>query len=135
MAHGITGRPQSVDIAVRFLFASLAASALRSVFLEWSVLQTNHPAVNTFFSAFFLGITLWLIVMIIRGHTWARTAYLGWFLIGLPVYGLEVYHVLTKPITGSLGFLSSLLSLAALVLLYRGESTAWFKKAKSAESS
>ena len=127
MAQGRRSRPGEVNIAVKLLYLALAATALRSVFLEWSVLQSSHPAVNTIFSVVFLGITLWLIVMIGRGRNWARSGYLAWFLISLPVFGLEVYHLLEKPITGSLGIVNTLLALTALVLLYQRESKEWFK--------
>jgi hypothetical protein len=132
MLNGPTARPKATDIAVKILYLALAASALRSVFLEWSVLQTSHPAANTFFSILFLGITLWLILMIGRGRNWARGAYLAWYVISLPVFGLEVYHLLERPLTGSLGILNTLLGLAALALLYREESAAWFRAGRGA---
>ncbi len=125
-------RPQETTVAMVLLYAALIASALRSGFMEQSVLtQTSYPVLNTLFSVLFLGITLFLISMIGKGRMWARTIFLAWFIVSLPVFGLEVYHVADKPITGSLGILNTLFNLGAIVLLFRKDSSDWFRAVKA----
>ena len=126
------GRPQETAVAMVFLYSALLVSALRSVFMEQFIAtQASYPVLNTLFSVLFLAITLFLIIMIGKGQMWARTIFLIWFMVSLPVFGLEVYHLADKPMTGSLGILNTLFNLAALVLLFRKDSSDWFRAAKA----
>jgi len=126
-------RPRATDIAVKLLYLALVVSAVRAVFLEWSVLQTSHPIVNTCFSVFFLGITLWLILMIGKGRNWARTVYLIWFVISLPVFAVDISELAADSVKASLGMLSTIISLAALVLLFQKASSDWFRVMKKTD--
>lgn len=125
-------KPQETIIAMVLLYSALLVSALRSAFMEQSILtQTSYPVLNTLFSVFFLAITLFLIFMIGKRRIWARTIFLIWFIVSLPVFGLEIYHLADKPMTGSLGILNTLLNLAAIVLLFRKDSSDWFRAVKA----
>lgn len=125
-------KPQETAVAMVFLYSGLLVSALRSAFMEQSIAtQTSYPVLNTLFSVLFLAITLFLIFMIGKGRMWARTIFLIWFMVSLPVFGLEAYHLVDKPMTGSLGILNTLLNLAAMVLLFRKGSSDWFRAVKA----
>lgn len=125
-------RPRQSTLALVCLYIALGASALRAVFMEQSILtQTSYPVANSLLSVLFLVITLFLVYMIGKGRVCARTVYLIWFIISLPVFGMEIYHLAGQTITGSLGILATLFNLSALILLFRKESSDWFRAVKN----
>jgi len=100
--------------------------------MEPSILaQSPHPVVNAVLGVLFLGITLFLIVMIGKARTWARTAYLVWFIVSLPVFAIEIDKLAADPVKDALDILSTIIGLVALVLLFQKESTAWFRAMKA----
>lgn len=130
--HTHSPRPRKTTAAVALLYVALFVSATRTTYMEPSILeQSAHPVVNAVLGVLFLGITLFLIVMIGKARTWARTTYLVWFIVSLPVFAVEIDELAANPVEDALGILSTIISLVALVLLFQKESRAWFRTMKA----
>jgi len=68
--------------------------------------------------------------MIGKGRNWARTVYLIWFVISLPVFAVDISELAADSVKASLGMLSTIISLAALVFLFQKASSDWFRVMK-----
>ena len=121
-------RPQSVGIAVGLLYATLGIGALRTV-LEASRLASVAPLMFTIpVIAETFAILWFLIVKVGVGKNWARWSLLVLTLSGAPFAVNSVAQSLAaSPAHGALGVIQVPLQVIALVLLFTGASSHWFK--------
>ncbi|WP_432478833.1 hypothetical protein [Nocardioides sp. GXQ0305] len=137
-------RPTSVDTAVKLIWATIVLSLVSAVVtfvlidtlidqqLEASGVTLDEGSIRSIVlaSAVFglvisVGITALLAIFIGKGHNWARIVYTVLVAIGvlLSLFGIGSQPVLLLV----LGLLSAVLSIAAVVFLFRSDANAWFK--------
>ena len=124
-------RPDKVTWAVNLLYASLAISILRGIY---TVLNPTK------LGSIFVGVTLvsfgsyfmWLIIYKInKGKNWARLTYLLIFLLKLPFFRPTfLSSFTTKPALTVIAFVQVVMQIIAIVLLFRTQSTEWYKQMK-----
>ncbi len=125
-------RPGQVAIAVGLLWLTLLIQAGALTFL-WRLFRLFPPfmfVVAGVITAVW-ALTAFLVAMIERGHNWARITYLVAFLIGLPFSAMSILANLDHaqaPIVGIVAAVAQiLLQIAAVVMLFTGPSSAWFR--------
>ena len=126
-------RPASVDIAVKLIWATIALSLVSAVVtfvMLDSIIDQQLEAAGvseTISSDSVRSITVatLLAIFIGKGANWARIVYT--VLAALGVLG-SLFGFGSEPIAlGVLSLLSLLLTVVAVVMLFRAESNAWFK--------
>ena len=139
-------RPSSVDLAVKLIWATIALSLVSAVVtfalldsiidaelekaglsetISTDSIRSVAIAGAVFGLVVSVGIATLLVIFIGRGANWARIVYTVLAAIG--VLG-SVFGYASQPIELTvLSLLSLLLTVVAVVMLYRSESNAWFK--------
>lgn len=139
-------QPQKVNTAVKLLYATLGLGIINSVLFPPGLDEVSSfdSALNDSLFIFFtfgltFGLTWLLIYMIGKGKNWARITYLVFFIMGallsiviFPLYLLLLSY--TPVIDGSLFLVQTGMQLVALVFLFQGESSAWFKAIKQSKT-
>ena len=78
-----------------------------------------------------LAVLLFFTTMIGKRRNWARITFLVLFIIGVPFSILPLLQSLAKtPISGILGIAQAVLQVVALVFLFQGISSEWFRSPK-----
>lgn len=130
---GIPERPQSVRLAMNFLWLSLAIGVLK-LLMELPYLRALAPAafanlVLIIVFAFFL----FLIFKIYAGRNWARITFLVLFVLGiLPTLPTVLGEFARSPLIGTLSVVQVGLQIYALFLLFTKPGSAWFRKTVTA---
>jgi hypothetical protein len=125
--------PRSVELAVKLIWASLAAGACNGLLATWRLAQGRSDAVNLLTTllvvAFgILGALYWLSTKIRKGRMWARAVYV--VLMGLSLFNAAQtaeaqFH--TSVIQGLAFSASSVLGYAAAALLFTRSAREWFR--------
>jgi len=128
-------QPSIVAAAVRLLYATLAIGLVRSL-IESSRLAEASSVGFVLFNVFAVLGLLWLLIHLIsRGRNWARITILVFFVLGVPMSILPLIQSLKhNPISGILGLVQIVMQVVALVFLFQGESSAWFKAIKQSKT-
>ena len=139
-------RPPSVDIAVKLIWATIALSVLSAIatfLLLDSIIDQQLEAAGVsetissdsvrsiaiagavFGLIISVGIATLLVIFIGKGHNWARIVYT--LLAALAALG-SVFGFASQPIVLTvISLLSLLLTIVAVVMLFRPDANAWFK--------
>jgi len=126
-------RTIKVDTAVKLLYATLGIGIIRSI-----IEVPRHAASSVGFVLFIMfsvfGLMWFLIYMIGKGRNWARITFLIMFILGVPLSILPMIQSLTHdPVSGILGLVQAAMQIIAIVLLFQGASSAWFKVIKQSK--
>ena len=134
-------RPRKVNTALNLLYASLGIGVISSGLfpIELNGASSFGSAlIDSLFTFFIFGLMLLLYYMIGKGKNWARITFLVFFIMGLPlsIIILPMYLSLsdTPIIPGILSLVQTGMDLVALVFLFQGESSAWFKAIKQSNA-
>jgi hypothetical protein len=124
--------PHAVQRACRLVIASLV--------LGWVTLVPGIAApapddvqipflVTLAIVAFFGALTVWLVVSVSRGASWARWALLAFLVLGWALTGLQFTdEFLRSPVSGMIEIVCTALEVAACWLLFIGSGAAWFSE-------
>jgi len=121
-------KPQEVGTAVKFLYATVGIGVMRSIMESSRHAEATSRGfvVAMTFSVFVF--MCFIIFMIGKGKDWARIAFLVLFIVGVPMSIFPMIQSLTlDPMSGLLGLVQVVMQLIAIVLLFQGDSSAWFK--------
>ena len=130
MNHVASARPRSVAIAVALLCAALIYS------LGWwtpPIAQaTLVPPISNGAgyagTAFGVCSSALVIYNIFKGHNWARIAYLVIFLLGILISVPGMLMLIRQPnVWGEFDMIVDTIQFVALVLLFAGSGSSWFK--------
>lgn len=127
-------QPPKVGTAVKLLYATLGIGIIRSIIEASRLAEANSVGfvLLIIFSVF--GSMWFLIYMIGKGRNWARIAFLIMFILGVPLSILPMIQSLTyDPVSGILGLAQVVMQIIAMVLLFQGGSSAWFKVIKQSK--
>jgi hypothetical protein len=124
-----SARPANVAAAMKLLYATLGIGVLRSV-VEFHGLSEAVPAEFI--------VTVWVLVITIMltlfhnigvGRNWARIVFLVLFVAGLP-FSIEplLLSLSSNVVSGILGVAQMAGQITALIMLFRPDSNAWFRK-------
>lgn len=134
-------KPRKVNTAVNLLYASLGIGVINSGLMP-SELDEFSSSGSVLIDAFFtLGLLWFMAYMIGKGKNWARITFLVFFIMGFPlsIVVLPMYLSLlslsyTPIILGILNLVQTGMQLIAMVFLFQGESSAWFKAIKQSNA-
>ena len=125
--------PKIIDTAVKLLWISLVFVTIRSIFDIYSSGNYNVGSMEAYIigSALaipLIGIAAWIISMISKGKSWARTTYLVLFIVKFPESIIGFVMALSiNPLVSLLHFGEILFPVIAFTLLFRSKSSKWFK--------
>ena len=124
--------PSLLVAAVNLIYVTLALGVLRFL-LEFSrMTRTADASFVVTVSLVGFGVSGGLAYMIGRGRNWARLVFTALFVIGLPFSVTPLLESLQYSLfSGLLGVAQVVAQAVALVFLFNGEVTSWFKSAKS----
>lgn len=122
-------RPSSVTKAATLLYVTLGIGVLRAA-MEFPRLSAMSGAAFVIFTQLVVfGLTWLLIFLISRRRNWARIVYVVLFLLGTPLSVKPlIASLVATPVSGLLGLGQAAAQVVAIVMLFRGEARAWFKK-------
>ena len=124
-------QPSKVATAVRVLYATLGIGIIRSILESSRHAEASSIGFVLFITFFVLGLMWFLIYMTGKGRNWARITFLVLFILGVPLSILPMIQSLTnEPISGVLGLVQIGMQVTALVFLFQGGSSVWFKAMK-----
>jgi FtsH-binding integral membrane protein len=128
-------QPSKVATAVRVLYATLGIGIIRSILESSRHAEASSIGFVLFITFFVFGLMWFLIYMIGKGRNWARITFLVLFILGVPLSILPMIQSLThEPISGVLGLVQIVMQVTALVFLFQGGSSVWFKAMKKLKS-
>lgn len=128
-------RPAKVSTAVKLLYTTLGIGIIRSIIESSRHAEASSIGFVLFITFFVFGLMWFLIYMTGKGKNWARITFLVLFILGVPMSILPMIQSLTHdPTSGILGFVQVVMQVMALVFLFQGESSAWFKAIKLSKS-
>lgn len=124
-------QPPKVAIAVKLLYATLGIGIIRSI-IESGRLAEKASMPFILVVQFITFGSLWFFIyMMGKGRNWARITFLVIFILGVPLSILPMIQSLThNPVSGVLGLGQVVMQVVALVFLFQGEASSWFKANK-----
>jgi hypothetical protein len=124
--------PQAVRRACRLVIASMLLGLVTLVPGVDVPAPDDVPVpfwVTLAIVAFFGGLTIWLVVSVLRGASWARWALLAFLMLGWVFTGLQFTNeFLRSPISGMIEIVCAALEVAACWMLFVGGGAAWFSE-------
>lgn len=125
-------RPKQVDRAIKLLYLVFVIGIVKLIFIDFEIVDKSLGPINVFLAieVFVLLLIFFFIYNIGRGHNWARITILILFIISLFHIPNILKDLQTDLIVGVLGSLQIPLNLIVLILLFKKESSDWFKKIK-----
>jgi len=128
-------QPSKVASAVKLLYVTLGIGIIRSIIESSRYAEASSVGFVLFITFGSFGIMWLLIYMTGKGRNWARITFLVLFLLGVPLSILPMIQSLTyDPISGVLGLAQVVMQIVAIVFLFQGESSAWFKTIKQSKT-
>ena len=126
-------KPQSVVLAVKFLWASFAIGLVKTL-MDFPNLSAAASPAYIYFVMFFTFVVIgYLIFRISAGENWARIAFLVMFVIGmLPALPVIMGEFSRAPVAGALSVVQVGIQIYALYLLFTQPGSGWFGKTKAA---
>lgn len=127
-------KPTEVLNALRLIFVSIAVSILNTI-SDFSYLASLTSANSLLFQMIgTYAIIIFLTIKIVHGRNWARIIFLIIFVFGLPASIPSLYsHFSRSLLACGLMLLTTILQLAAIILLFQKQSNAWFAHLKHLE--
>jgi len=128
-------QPSKIATAVKLLYATLGIGIIRSIIESSRHAEASSVGFVLFITFAVFGLMWLLIYMTGKGKNWARITFLVLFILGVPLSILPMIQSLThEPISGILGLAQVVMQVVALVFLFQGESSAWFKAIKQSKT-
>jgi hypothetical protein len=123
-------RPREVECAVQMAFASLVL-ALIAIPFRPAIVKPHMLGFMILGIIVTLLFTSLLLIMILRGHNWARLVFIVLFFIGLPFAFPGIILTLQKsPVSALISLIQLSLQMMATVLLLQQPARNWFKSVK-----
>ena len=127
-------QPSKVATAIKLLYATLGIGIIRSIIESSRHAEASSVGFVLFITFAVFGFMWLLIYMTGKGNNWARITFIVLFNMGIPLSILPMIQSLTlNPISGVLGLIQVVMQVVALVFLFQGESSAWFKAIKQSK--
>jgi len=119
--------PQKVDLAVKLLYGVVALGIVRAVINAINHIDVRSIGLMHLGHAFVFAVSGYLIYQISKQQNWARIAVLVILIVDIPLTVLPMLDSLKhSPLNNGLGLVQAGVFIAAMVLLYRPESSLWF---------
>jgi len=121
-------RPREVVYAVRLALASLALTLIAFPLRRPEVVKSHLFVLGGLALVIALSVSCLLILMILRGHNWARLLYLTFFFLGLPFSVPAFLMAMAKnPVAAIIMLMQLALQMMAAVLLLQRPVRDWFR--------
>ena len=119
--------PQKIDLAVKLLYGVVALGIVRTVMNAINHIDVRSIGPVHLGHAFVFAVSGYLIYKISKQQSWARMTVLAILIIDIPLTVLPMLDSLKhSPLNNGLGLVQAGVFIAAMVLLYRPESSLWF---------
>ena len=119
--------PQKVDLAVKLLYGVVALGIVRAVMNAINHIDVRSIGLVHLGHALVFAVSGYLIYQISKQQSWARMTVLAILIIDIPLTVLPMLDSLKhSPLNNGLGLVQAGVFIAAMVLLYRPESSLWF---------
>ena len=126
--------PKKVDIAVKLLYGVVALGIVRAVINAINHIDVRSIGLVHLGHALVFAVSGYLIYNISKQHNWARIAVLVILIVDIPLTVLPMFDSIKhSPLNNGLGLIQAVIFIAAMMLLYRPESSLWFNNGKSSE--
>jgi hypothetical protein len=127
-------RPSNVIRFEQLMYLSIALGVINTAH-DWNrLVSIARPEGGAAFVLFVNGGVLGILILLIwlsarRAKNWARWVYLAIFVLGLPGGGRQVaINLSQRPVSGIIGVIQTALQVAALFLIFTGNSREWFRR-------
>ena len=126
--------PQKIDLAVKLLYGVVALGIVRTVMNAINHIDVRSIGLVHLGHAFVFAVSGYLIYKISKQQNWARITVLAILIIDIPLTVLPMFDSIKhSPLNNGLGLMQAGIFIAAMVLLYRPESSLWFNNGKSSD--
>lgn len=133
-SNKVLAQPPKVATAVKLLYATLGIGIIRSMMEAPSQAEAGSVGLVLFILFSVLGLMWFFIYMIGRGRNWARITFFLMFILGVPLSILPMIQSLAHdPVSGILGLVQIFMQIIAMLFLFHGSSSAWFKALKQSK--
>jgi len=120
--------PQKIDLAVKLLYGVVALGIVRAVMNAINHIDVRSIGLVHLGHACVFAVSGYLIYQISKQQNWARITVLAILIIDIPFTVLPMFDSIKhSPLNNGLGLIQAGIFIAAMVLLYRPESSLWFK--------
>ena len=126
-------RPSKANTAIILLYVAWGLGALRALLGAPGISHLPTPdqaGAAVAIVVVILAIMLFFIFMISKGRNWARITFLVLFIIGTVMMVVGLVSGAPFGAAALMDVVQVLIQLVALVMLFSGESNAWFQSAK-----
>ena len=126
-----SSRPKEAEIAIKLLYVLCVICALWIIIPDSAQMNMNS-AIGKFVELLILGLGFILTYLISKGHNWARILFLIILILNMPALVYSALRNLSAdPISGLTGTAVTIISITAVVFLFKKPSSAWFREMKS----
>ena len=131
MEQNQSAMPREAEIAIKLLYVLCVICALW-IIIPGCTLMNMNLAIGKFVELSILGLVFILIYMISKGRNWARILFLLILILNLPALVYSALRNLSAdPISGLTGAAVTIISITAVVFLFKKPSSEWFRAMKS----
>ncbi len=127
-------QPSKVGTAVTLLYATLGIGIIRSIIESSRYAEASSVGYVIYIMFSVFGLMWFLFYMIGKGRNWARITFLILFILGVPSSIFIIQSLTHNPISGILGIAQVVMQSVALVFLFQGGSSVWFKAMKQSKT-
>ncbi|MCF8095706.1 MAG: hypothetical protein K9J79_10145 [Desulfobacteraceae bacterium] len=132
MEQSLNTRPKKVRAAVTLLYIGIAIGILRTgIKAPATLADVSYPILSSLLIAILMGVGIFIVIMIGKGHNWARITFLIIFIIFLFSFPQFLQALPAKPFLGTVHIIHIIMAVVSLVLLFQKQSSQWFKEMKA----
>ena len=134
MTKELLEKPAKVILAVRLLYLVVGIGIFRASLRVIRHADVRSPDFLIFTKLMVYTASLFLIYQMGKGKDWARWSLVVIFAIGIPLTVLPAFDSIShNPIHTILGFLQLGLHIVALLFLFHGSSSGWFRARRTSK--
>jgi len=134
MTKKLLGKPAKVILAVKMLYLVVGLGIIRASMTIMRHADVRSPDFLIFTKLLIYTTSLFLIYQMSKGKDWARWSLVVIFAISIPLIVLPAFKSLShNPVHTILGFLQLGLYIVALLFLFHGSSSGWFRARRTSK--
>ena len=134
MTKELLEKPAKVILAAKLLYLVVGIGIIRASMRVIRHADVRSPDFLIFTKLMVYTASLFLIYQMSKGKNWARWSLVVIFAIGIPLTVLPAFESIShNPINAILGFLQLGLYIVALLFLFQGSSSRWFRAGRTSK--
>lgn len=126
-------KPKKVSTAINLLIVSILLQIINSIITEATTeFKSYSSGQGLFVTISTLGLMIIFVYQMNIGENWARTTFLGLFILGGLIYPFKLIPLFkVSPIVGLLSVILTIIQIIALIMIYSKVSNEWFNPKKT----